>query len=159
MPPATTLAVMPPIPIVPRAQHFRSVRRCTRPTSPVQTWLLIPRSKTDAAGEGAEIGIAKGARPVTCPVRALAAWLVAAGIADGPVFRRVTPWGKVGDNRLTSEAVRLILNKRAAAAGIKGTLLEPVTPHGMRAGFVTTAYTTPMACWTKRSWPIPATAV
>jgi integrase len=110
-----------------------------RPT-PMGLRLLIPRSKTDGAGEGAEIGIAKGARPVTCPVRALAAWLVAAGIADGPVFRRVTPWGKVGDNRLTPEAVRLILNKRAAAAGIKGTPLEPVTPHGMRAGFVTTAY-------------------
>lgn len=29
---------------------------------------------------------------------------------------------------------------RAGAAGIKGTLLEPVTPHGVRAGSVTTAY-------------------
>jgi integrase len=37
-------------------------------------------------------------------------------------------------------AVRQILVRRAAAAGIKGTRLEPVTPHGMRAGFVTTAY-------------------
>jgi integrase len=36
--------------------------------------------------------------------------------------------------------VRQILGRRAAAAGIKGTLMEPVTPHGMRAGFVTTAY-------------------
>jgi hypothetical protein len=32
------------------------------------------------------------------------------------------------------------LRRRAAAAGITGSLLEPVTPHGMRAGFVTTAY-------------------
>jgi integrase len=36
--------------------------------------------------------------------------------------------------------VRQILLKRAAAAGVTGTTLEPVTPHGMRAGFVTTAY-------------------
>jgi integrase len=33
--------------------------------------LLIPRSKTDAAGQGAEIGTPRGAKPETCPVRAL----------------------------------------------------------------------------------------
>jgi integrase len=102
--------------------------------------LLIPRSKTDAAGEGAEIGITRGVREDTCPVRALRAWLRAAKIADGPVFRRITQWGTVGTNRLHPDAVRQILARRAAAAGIKGTRLEPVTPHGIRAGFVTTAY-------------------
>ena len=102
--------------------------------------LLIPRSKTDAAGKGAEIGIMRGVREDTCPVRALRAWLQAAKIADGPVFRRITQWGTVGTNRLHPDAVRQILARRAAAAGIKGTRLEPVTPHGMRAGFVTTAY-------------------
>jgi integrase len=101
---------------------------------------MIPRSKTDAAGEGAEIGIARGSQPDTCPVRALRAWLHAAEIVEGPVFRRVTQWGTVGLKRLHPDAVRQILGKRAAAAGIKGTLLEPVTPHGMRAGFITTAY-------------------
>jgi len=102
--------------------------------------LMIPRSKTDAAGEGAEIGITRGSRAETCPVRALRAWLRAAEITAGPVFRRVTQWCTVGTKRLHPDAVRQILLRRAAAAGIKGTLLEPVTPHGMRAGFVTTAY-------------------
>jgi integrase len=102
--------------------------------------LLIPRSKTDGAGEGAEIGIMRGAQPETCPVRALRAWLRAAEITEGPVFRRVTQWNTVGANRLHPDAVRQILLKRAAAAGVAGTTLEPVTPHGMRAGFVTTAY-------------------
>ena len=102
--------------------------------------LMILRSKTDAAGEGAEIGIARGSQAETCPVRALRAWLRAAGITAGPVFRRVTQWGTVGSKRLHPDAVRQILLRRAAAAGIRGTLLEPVTPHGMRAGFVTTAY-------------------
>jgi len=64
------------------------------------------------------------------------AWLEAAEIVDGPVFRRVTQWGTVGTKRLHPDAVRQILARRAAAAGIRGTLLEPVTPHG----FVTTAY-------------------
>ncbi len=102
--------------------------------------LMIPRSKTDAAGEGAEVGVVRGAREETCPVRALRAWLQAAEISDGPVFRRVTQWETVGKKRLHPDAVRQILVRRAAAAGIKGTRLEPVTPHGMRAGFVTTAY-------------------
>jgi integrase len=102
--------------------------------------LLIPRSKTDAAGEGAEIAIMRGAQPETCPVSALQTWLRAAEITQGPAFRRVTQWNTVGAKRLHPDAVRQILLKRAAAAGVKGTMLEPVTPHGMRAGFVTTAY-------------------
>ena len=42
--------------------------------------------------------------------------------------------------RLTTDAVRQILLKRAATAGLKGTLAEPFSPHGLRAGFITTAY-------------------
>jgi integrase len=42
--------------------------------------------------------------------------------------------------RLSPDAVRQILLKRAAKAELKGTLAEPVSPHGLRAGFVTTAY-------------------
>lgn len=56
-----------------------------RPT-PAGLRLMINRSKTDAADEGAEIGIARGAREETCPVRALRAWLRAAKIVDGSVF-------------------------------------------------------------------------
>jgi integrase len=101
---------------------------------------MILRSMSDASGEGAEVGIASGTREETCPVRALRAWLQAAKIGDGPIFRRITQWGTVGTKRLYSDAVRQILARRAPAAGVKGTRLEPVTPHGMRAGFVTTAY-------------------
>ena len=71
--------------------------------------LLIPRSKTDAAGEGAEIGIVRGAQPETCPVRALRAWLRAAEVTDGPVFRRVTWWNTIEGKRLHPDAVRQIL--------------------------------------------------
>jgi integrase len=39
----------------------------------------------------------------------------------------------------TPEAHQILL-KRATEAGLKGTLAEPVSPHGLRAGFVTTAY-------------------
>jgi len=36
--------------------------------------------------------------------------------------------------------VRQILKKRTAQAGVTEIIWEPVTPHGMRADFVTTAY-------------------
>jgi integrase len=48
--------------------------------------------------------------------------------------------GVVEAARLVPDAVRPILRKRAAKADLKGTLAEPVSPHGLRAGFVTTAY-------------------
>src|SRR5690348_5350533 len=102
--------------------------------------LLIERSKTDAEGQGAEIAIPRGQAQETCPVAALQQWLTAAGIAAGPLFRKVSRGGAVGESRLVPDAVRQILLKRAARAGLKSTSAEPVSPHGLRAGFVTTAY-------------------
>ena len=102
--------------------------------------LLIERSKTDAQGEGAQVAIPRGRSEETCPVTALHAWLVAAAINAGPLFRKVNRGGKVEPARLSSDAVRQILLRRAVRAGLTGTLSEPVSPHGMRAGFVTTAY-------------------
>ena len=102
--------------------------------------LLLPRSKTDAAGEGVELGIARGKRGETCPVRALERWLGDAGIAYGPVFVKVDRWGRIGHDRLCGDAVRGILLKRAGAAGLKPDAGERLSPHGLRAGFVTEAY-------------------
>jgi integrase len=102
--------------------------------------LLIPRSKTDPDAEGARIGIPRGRSAATCPIRALQTWLERSGIVSGPVFRAVTRHGTTRANALSGEAVRQIVVKRAALAGIKATRLEPISPHGLRAGFVTTAY-------------------
>ena len=77
--------------------------------------------------------------------------------ADGLWTYRVDGWGDPihtwrhaveakldagqGESELSNDLlVGAQLLKRAATAGVKGTMLEPVTPHGMRAGFVTTAY-------------------
>jgi integrase len=102
--------------------------------------LLIVRSKSDKVGEGAEISIPRGTSATTCPVTALRAWVKTADIKTGPVFRKVNRAGRAQRGRLSADAVRQLLLKRAAQAGIKGTRLESVSPHGMRAGFVTTAY-------------------
>jgi len=44
------------------------------------------------------------------------------------------------DRTISFDAVRQILLKADAKAGPEGTFAEPVSPHGLRAGFVTTAY-------------------
>ena len=62
------------------------------------------------------------------------------GNLSRPLFRKVNRGGVVEASRLVPDAVRQILLKRAAKAGLKGTLAEPVSPHGLRAGFITTAY-------------------
>jgi len=102
--------------------------------------LSIVRSKTDKQGEGAEISLSWGRNEETCPVTALRAWLDLGKITAGPLFRKVARGSKVADARLSPDAVRQILLKRAALAGVKGTVAEAISPHGLRAGFVTTAY-------------------
>lgn len=102
--------------------------------------LMLTRSKTDAEGAGARIGINCGRAVETCPVTALQAWVTEAGVDDGPVFRKVNRGGVVEPARLTAGAVRQILLKRASQAGIANNWAEPISPHGLRAGFVTAAY-------------------
>jgi hypothetical protein len=52
--------------------------------------LRIRQSKGDqeGEGEGAEVGIGWGSRPLTCPVRAMEIWLRRSGITYGAVFPR-----------------------------------------------------------------------
>lgn len=82
--------------------------------------LLIERSKTDAEGEGAVIAIPRRQFPETCPVTAVQQWLTVAEISEGPIFRKVNRGGVVAATRLVPDAVRQILLKRAAKAGLTG---------------------------------------
>jgi len=101
--------------------------------------LRIRQSKRDQEGQGADIGIARGSRRETCPVRALEAWLRRAGIAYGPVFRRLTAAGTI-EGRLTGNGVWKILRRRAAEAELTVAAGERLSPHGLRAGCITEAY-------------------
>jgi integrase len=98
----------------------------------------LPRSKTDQAGEGAEVALPRGRDPAACPVRALEAWLQRAKLRRGPVFRRVTAAGTIED-RLTGDGVYKILRARAAAAKLTVPETERLSPHGLRAGLITEA--------------------
>ncbi len=103
-----------------------------------------PAAGEGAAGEGAgeaegvTLEIPRGADPATCPVRALEGWRAVLVHRAGPLFRRVTAGGRVGRDALWPDAVRRILLRRAAQAGLSD--VEGLTAHGLRAGFLAEAH-------------------
>jgi site-specific recombinase XerD len=96
----------------------------------------IRRSKTDQEGEGAAIGLPFKSDPRTCPVRTLRAWLDAAGISEGAIFRSSTPHGQITDRRLPAEAVADRVKRAAAAVGLD---VARFAAHSLRAGLITSA--------------------
>lgn len=96
--------------------------------------LGVQRSKTDQDGEGATVGVL-ATETGTCPVRALRTWLGAAEISYGRVFRSLDRHGKLR-NCMTGEAVGMVVQRRAALAG-----LDPAgfSAHSLRAGLATSA--------------------
>jgi integrase len=96
----------------------------------------VRRAKADQEGRGGNKAIPYASRPSLCPVRALEAWLGAAGIASGPIFRAVDRGGRVHTSALSDRSVARIVQRVAAAAG-----RDPATVagHSLRAGFITTA--------------------
>lgn len=98
--------------------------------------LRIVRSKTDQSGRGAELGVPRGGRAATCPVRVLQAWLVERGGWPGPLFCSFTAGGGVTRGRLSGDAVALIVKGACVRAG-----LDPgrYSGHSLRAGCATAA--------------------
>lgn len=102
--------------------------------------LTIPRAKGDQTGKGASLGIPRGNRADTCPVRALELWLDVSDCRFGSVFRAIDRLGMIGTRALHADSVRLILSRRAAIAGLTAPSGERLSPHGLRAGFITQTY-------------------
>jgi integrase len=102
--------------------------------------IRIARSKTDPAGQGAEIGLLRGKRADTCPVQALPSWQAVARRQAGPLFRRVGKGGRIGSAALKPYAVQHILAQRARMAGLEPDLCERLSAHALRVGFITEAY-------------------
>ena len=97
----------------------------------------LPRSKTDQTGEGATKAIPYG-DSACCPVSALRAWLDAAGIVAGPVFRSITKWGGVGACGLNPASINAIL---ASAAELAKLVYAPeLSSHSLRRGMATSAH-------------------
>jgi integrase len=96
--------------------------------------VTIRRSKTDPDAGGQEIAIPRGTQ--LRPVETLEAWLGAAGISDGSLFRPVSKGGQIGAWPLGDDGFIRALKRRAAACG-----LDPAAfaGHSLRAGFLTSA--------------------
>lgn len=94
------------------------------------TWTYtLGTTKTDASGTHRE-------KPLRGPVvAALEAWLTAAQLTEGPLFRRLQRGGHVGRRGITGDEVARVVKRRAALAGLEGDWAA----HSLRSGFVTEA--------------------
>src|SRR5450755_2019315 len=103
-----------------------------------QTGLLVTirRGKTDQEGEGRAVGIPRGADPPTCPVETLAVWRAAAKIETGPLFRGVNRHGQVLPERLSGEAVAIVVKRYVEPLGFDPSAFAG---HSLRAGLATSA--------------------
>ena len=99
--------------------------------------ITLPRSKTDQKGEGIAKAIPFGDQ-TCCPPSALRAWLNAAEIGSGPVFRGITKWGVVGGEALHEASLNGILTAAAALAGLP--YVPQLSSHSLRRGLATSAY-------------------
>jgi integrase len=98
--------------------------------------VTVRRSKTDQEGKGATIGILAGS--IACPVKAVQAWIEAAGITAGPLFRPVVKGGALRDARLSDRTVANVVKVNAHRVGLNAT---DFSGHSLRAGFLTSAAT------------------
>ena len=86
--------------------------------------LTVRRSKSDQEGRGAVLYVGEAT------MRRIAAWRDAAGLDDGPVFRRIRRGDRVEASAITDRAARSIIRARAADARIEGR----VSGHSLRIG-------------------------
>lgn len=70
------------------------------------------------------------------PVDALNAWLAAAKIDSGSVFRAIDRWGNVSRRALDPKAINDIVKQRVRMAGLE---VGEFSAHGLRSGYLTEA--------------------
>ena len=97
--------------------------------------LFLPRSKADRDNRGRSYKAPALSR--LCPVSAYQDWVATAFLEEGPVFRRISRWGQVGDHALNPGSIVALLRSLFRDAG----LAEPdsYSSHSLRRGFATWA--------------------
>lgn len=93
-------------------------------------WLQLLETKTTRGGKTPRL-VLKGSA-----ARALVAWIDAAGLIEGPLFRRVTRSGALGRKPISGATVGLIVKRLLAEAGLPADF---ASAHGLRSGFLTQA--------------------
>lgn len=100
---------------------------------------LVYRIRSSKTTDDAETVQVPDAVPALDPAPndALRAWLNAAGIESGPLFRMVDRWGNVRDGALSGQSVYETVRERMEAIGENPS---DYGAHSLRAGFATQAY-------------------
>ena len=111
--------------------------------------LVLPWRKNDQEAQGTIVWLPVG-RTDLCPVRALEAWLAAAAISDGPLFRRLwrlppprVPQGtirtptaaryRIGSKPIDTDSIALVIKKWTGRAGLDGAAFAG---HSLRRGAI-----------------------
>ena len=109
--------------------------------------LMLPRTKGEQT-EAVTVPLPYGDTEL-CPVHALEAWQLAAGLKDGPVFRRIwlpprpkaevtgehPPLPRIGERAITPQTVAQVVQARAVAAGFGR---RDLGGHSLKRGALTT---------------------
>ena len=123
-PAAQTLAGAAPTTVATTVAAVKACARLSGQPSPAgeQTGRMLADIRREGRGAVLYVG-----EPT---MRRIAAWRVAAGLDDGPLFRRIRRGESVGGSALSDRAARSIIKARAADAGIEGR----VSGHSLRIG-------------------------
>jgi integrase len=97
--------------------------------------IRIRKSKTDQEGQGVTIAIVRGTG-ISCPVKAVKAYLAAANITEGAVFRSIRKGGRIRAERLSGKAVCDITKAYARKLALDSAAYGA---HSLRSGFLTSA--------------------
>lgn len=96
--------------------------------------IYLPRSKSDRDYLGTLYRAPALKR--LCPVQAYLDWIALAGLARGPVFRRLDRWGHLGESGLNPNSLIALLRQILRRAGVPA---ESYSSHSLRRGFATWA--------------------
>lgn len=119
---------------------FRSDELCRLQVEQIQAVpgvgmeLYLPHSKADRDNLGTTYRAP--ALKQLCPVRAYLDWITVAGLARGPVFRRIDRWGNLAKDGLNPGSLIALLRQILQRAGVPA---ESYTSHSLRRGFATWA--------------------
>lgn len=112
---------------------------------PVRQGLIVHlrHSKTDQEGQGRLVGIPHG-RTMWCPVRAVEDLLSRLQIEAGPIFRSMGTTSLPSAERLSAEAVSVIVKQCVRGVGLNP---NDYSSHSLRSGLVTSAALAGASTW------------
>jgi integrase len=115
----------------------------------------LVRSKTDLDAQGEIKAVPRGRRPDTCPVAALKAWVMAARLEEGALFRAIDAKGHIAADgicdRTVARIVKRAVENHGTCLGLSraeiAARVKEVSSHSLRAGFATSAAAAGAAEW------------